>query len=302
MNLFSFKEVGTMITEAGTTILDDAHSAASWKAILAGTVVAVALTLLVATFGVGVGFSVVSPWADQGVSSTTFTIAAGIFLIVLAMIPSTIGGYIAGRLRARWQTVHEHERNFRDSAQGLVVWALATVVIAGFLGGPMTHILSGAGAASAIASGTKSAPVDIYVDQLLRTDPAQSGQSGTAGVSATSGSPTTSNGGSVNDRPNRSEISRILAPSMVKGGIIADPDKAYLAKVVAASSGIPQAQAEQRVNDVINQARSTADAARKSAAKFSLWLVASMLAGAFVASIAAIEGGSLRNREWYLTK
>jgi hypothetical protein len=29
--------------------------------------------------------------------------------------------------------------------------------------------------------------------------------------------------------------------------------------------------------------------------------VASMLAGALAASLAAIEGGSLRNREWYLS-
>ena len=284
-----------MITEAGTT-LDDAHSATSWKAVLAGTVVAVALTLLVVTFGVGVGFSVVSPWADQGVSPTTFTIAAGVFLIVVAMIPSTIGGYIAGRLRSRWQTVHEHERYFRDSAHGLVVWALATVVIAGFLGGPITHILSGAGAAA--ASAAKSTPTDIYVDQLLRTDPPQSGTA--TATPATPTTPTAMNGQSATG--NRAEVSRILAPSMIKGGTVSDPDKAYLAKVVASHSGIPQAQAEQRVNEVINQAKSAADAARKSAAKFSLWLVASMLAGALAAALAAIEGGSLRNREWYLTK
>jgi len=286
-----------MITEAGTNTLDDAHSATSWKAILAGTVVAVALTLLVVTFGVGVGFSVVSPWADQGVSSTTFTIAAGVFLIVVAMIPSTIGGYIAGRLRSRWQTVHEHERHFRDSAHGLVVWALAMVVIAGFLSGPMTRILSGAGAAAASAA-AKSAPTDIYVDQLLRTDPAQGG---TATAAPTTPTTPTATGGQF-AAGNRAEISRILAPSMIKGGTVSDPDKAYLAKVVAARSGIPQAQAEQRVNEVINEAKSAADAARKSAAKFSLWLVASMLAGALAASVAAIEGGSLRNREWYLTK
>jgi hypothetical protein len=100
---------------------------------------------------------------------------------------------------------------------------------------------------------------------------------------------------------NRAEISRVLAPVMLKGGNVADADKAYLVQVVAARNGIPQAQAEQRVNQVIADAKSAADAARKSAAKFSLWLVISMLAGALAASLAAIEGGSLRNREWYLT-
>jgi hypothetical protein len=108
-------------------------------------VVAAALSLLLVAFGIGVGFSVVSPWADSGVSSTTFTIAAGVYLIVVAMIPSTIGGYLAGRLRSKWHMVHEHERYFRDSAHGFIVWALATVVIAAFLSGAVAHLIAGAG-------------------------------------------------------------------------------------------------------------------------------------------------------------
>jgi hypothetical protein len=79
-------------------------------------------------------------------------------------------------------------------------------------------------------------------------------------------------------------------------------DRTYLAKVVAARSGLSQADAEQRVNQTITQAKAAADAARKSTARFSLWLVASMLAGALAASLAAVEGGNLRNREWYLGK
>src|SRR6185437_6273749 len=159
-----------MITETGTVITDDLTSAVSWKAIFAGTTVVSALSLLMVAFGIGVGLSVVSPWADSGVSATTFTIAAGIYLIVVAMIPSTIGGYLAGRLRSRWHTVHEHERYFRDSAHGLVVWALATLVTVAFLTGPITHLLVGAGLASAAPAATtasQSSPADVYVDVLL---------------------------------------------------------------------------------------------------------------------------------------
>jgi hypothetical protein len=182
-----------------TRNLDDAHSAVSWGAILAGSAASVAFTLVMVAFGIGVGFSVVSPWAEHGISATTFTIPAGIYLIVTSMIPATIGGYLAGRLRSQWQTVHEHERYFRDSAHGFLVWALATIVCAAALGGAFTHLLGGA----------------------------------TAG----------------------------LAPA----------------------AGV------------------AADVAHKSTAAFSLWLVASMLAGALSASLAAIEGGNLRNSEWYRT-
>jgi hypothetical protein len=307
-----------MITQTGNVAIDDSNSAVSWGAIIAGTVASAALTLLLVAFGIGVGFTVISPWSDAGVSSTTFTIAAALYWIVIAMLSSTIGGYLAGRLRAKWSTVHEHERYFRDSAHGFTVWALATVLTAGLLGGAVSHLIPGAAGGAGIASVTaaQGSPSDMYVDSLLRTDPAQGAQAAApqaASATAQATSPTAEgqtpgqlqggqisaprNGGNIN----RGAVTRILAPALRKGGNVSDADKAYLTKVVAARNGIPQDAAAQRVNAVITQAKETADAARRSTAKFMLWLVASMLAGALSASLAAIEGGNLRNREWYVT-
>ena len=59
-----------------------------------------------------------------------------------------------------------------------------------------------------------------------------------------------------------------------------------------------QSDAEKRVSEVIEQTRSAADEARRAAAKLSLWLTAAMLIGAFSASLAAIEGGQLRDGTW----
>ena len=75
-------------------------------------------------------------------------------------------------------------------------------------------------------------------------------------------------------------------------------DKTYVAQVVAARTGMSQADAEKRVNDVIVEAKTAADNARKGAAKLSFWLTAAMLFGAFAASLAAVEGGSLRDGTW----
>ena len=75
-------------------------------------------------------------------------------------------------------------------------------------------------------------------------------------------------------------------------------DKAYVAHVVAARTGMSEADAEKRVNDVIAEAKTAADDARKGAAKLSFWLTAAMLFGAFAASLAAVEGGSLRDGTW----
>jgi hypothetical protein len=303
-----------MITNTGVQI-DDAETAVSLKAILAGATGSIAVTMILVAFGIGVGFTVISPWSGQGVSATTFTAAAGVYLFVVAMLSSTIGGYLAGRLRSRWASVNEHERYFRDSAHGFVVWALATIVLATVMASSVSGLIGGAVSTVAPAAGAAatSQPSDIYVDQLLRTNPSQ-GATNTApaasaaqATSPTAGEQTAAplQGGQIapparQDIGNRAEITRIVAPAMLKGGSVSDGDKKYLASIVAARGGVSQADAEARVDYVINQAKQAADKARKSTALFGLWLAASMLAGALSAALAAIEGGNLRNREWYL--
>jgi predicted permease len=43
------------------------------------------------------------------------------------------GGYLAGRLRAKWIGPRTDEVLFRDTAHGLLAWALATVIVAALL-------------------------------------------------------------------------------------------------------------------------------------------------------------------------
>lgn len=315
-----------MAMETTIVAVDDSHSAVSWKAVFAGTIASVALTLVLVAFGVGVGFSVISPWNGMGISATTFTIGAGIYLIVIAMLSSTIGGYLAGRLRSKWPTVHEHERYFRDSAHGLLVWALSTVLVAAFLGGAMTAIIGGVGAAATSAATSPLAATTV--DQLTRSAPNRAAASSAAAPvpaptaqqnaqqtsdqatspSAVGQNPPALQGGQIappaNDHAapvNRGEISRIIVPALAKGGSVSAPDRTYLVQLVAERNGLTQAQAEQRVDQVLTQAKQTADKARKSTAAFAFWLTFAMLAGALSAALAAIEGGYLRNREWYLT-
>jgi hypothetical protein len=62
----------------------------SWAAVLAGAVASLSLTLVLLAFGAVMGFSVVSPWANSGVTATTFKIEAGLYFIVMAMISSRL--------------------------------------------------------------------------------------------------------------------------------------------------------------------------------------------------------------------
>lgn len=275
-----------------TAVDEGSLSAVSWGAVIAGGIASAAVTLVLLAFGIGVGFSVISPWSDQGVSGTTFHVGAGIYLIVVAMLASTVGGYLAGRLRNRWAGVHQDEVYFRDTAHGFLAWAFATVLGASVLGAAATHILAGASAglipaAGATAGMAASNATDEYVDMLLRSD--------TAAAPAASSQPAAGN----DQAATRAELGRLITNAVRKGGDLSAADRAYVARVVAARTGVSQADAEKRVNDVIVQAKKAADDARKAAAKLSLWLAASMLAGALAASLAATEGGLLRDSPWY---
>jgi len=75
----------------------------------------------------GVGLSVASPWGN-GASAATLGVGAALWLVVVQWLSSAFGGYLTGRLRTKWQGVHTHEVFFRDTANGFLVWALATVV------------------------------------------------------------------------------------------------------------------------------------------------------------------------------
>lgn len=255
----------------------------SWPSIVAGAVAACAMTLVLLAFGTGLGLSVVSPWAGSGVSATTFKITTGLYLIVIAMIASSIGGYLAGRLRSKWEGVHTDEVYFRDTAHGFIAWALASVLGAAVLATPATSLIGGTAAGvsqgAVTTAAQSSGPMDGYVDALLRGDPGAQ----------------TSN---ANPADARSEVTRLFTRSFRNGGELKAPDRDYTAKVVAARTGLSQQDAEKRVNDVVTQIKADVDAARKATASLAFWITASLLLGAFCASLAATEGGGLRDGTW----
>ena len=103
-----------------TERIEPTTSGVSWAAVIAGAAASCALTLLLLSFGAGMGFAVVSPWGGRGVSSSTFEIGTGLYFIVMAMISSAVGGYLAGRLRTKWTGIHITEVQFRDTAHGFL--------------------------------------------------------------------------------------------------------------------------------------------------------------------------------------
>jgi hypothetical protein len=193
------------------------------------------------------------------------------------MLSSSIGGYIAGRLRSRWFGLRSDEVYFRDTAHGFVAWAFASVIGAILLATPATSLIGGGVSAvgqSTSAAASRAGPMDGYVDTLLRAD-SSPGQAQSASADS------------------RAEMSRLFTSTFRNGGELKSNDRDYVSKVVAARTS--PADADKRVTDVVTQIKSDTDAARKATAQLAFWLTASLLLGAFCASLAATEGGGLRD-------
>jgi MFS family permease len=251
--------------QSGLTYKNEANlSGVSWAAVIAGAFVTAALSVILLALGTGLGLSSVSPWSNVGASASAVGRGAIVWLIAMQIIASAMGGYLAGRLRTKWATIHTHEVYFRDTAHGFLVWAVALVITASFLA---------AAAASTQSEGRSFDPEAYFVDTLFRSDHPVPDR---------------------NDTSVRAEVGGILANALRQKEIPA-ADKTYLAQLVTAKTGLQQADAENRVSSVFAQDRKAADAARKAAAHFLLWLFIALLIGAFCASYAATVGGRQRD-------
>ncbi len=104
--------------------------AVSWAAIIAGAAGATALSLVLLLLGTGLGLAVISPWASRGISEEAAGVSTILWITVVQLLASALGGYLAGRLRSRWTSVHTNEVYFRDTAHGFLAWSVSTLLMA----------------------------------------------------------------------------------------------------------------------------------------------------------------------------
>jgi hypothetical protein len=275
--------------------LEASISAMSWTSILGGAAAAIAITMVLLILGSGLGLSSLSPWENEGPSPTAFTVVAAIWMIIVQWASAAIGGYLTGRLRTKWVGLHTDEVFFRDTAHGFLAWATATIVTALFLASLTASAVSGGaralgtvasgaamGAAQTATENTQSIDPSAYlIDNLFRTD---------------------SPDATATPEDARAESTRILAKGMIDGEIT-PADRTRLARLVSDRTGLAEADAARRVDEVIAEADNAKvraglalDKAKKVAATTSIFTALSMLIGAFIASLAASVGGKHRDR------
>src|ERR1700691_3723929 len=151
-------------------------SGVSWGAVIGGAFAAAAISLIMLALGAGFGLSTVSPWSNVGASAATVGAMAIVWLMLTEAVASSMGGYLAGRLRTKWHVIHNDEVHFRDTANGFLVWAVAVVMTVAFLGAAAASM---AGAASSGDPSVRSDAASLesgmdgnayFVDRLFRSD------------------------------------------------------------------------------------------------------------------------------------
>jgi hypothetical protein len=264
------------LPESGEIIaVEPATSFLQWTPVVAGAFVAAAVSLILIAFGAAIGLSVASSsptWRD---ASPALAVSSGIYLLLTAIVSFGLGGYVAGRLRERWHaSAHDDVAEFRDGTHGIVSWALAVVITGLVAAASATTIASKAVQPAATPTATTGEPLIAYeLDRLFR-----------AGPRPAQGDLTYT----------RAEAGRILLTATGRSGA-APEDRAYLARLVAATTGIAEPDAERRVTDAIAGATTALQKARRSAVILAFATAVALLAGAAAAWYASCLGGRHRD-------
>jgi hypothetical protein len=245
-----------------------------WGPVVAGAIAAAAVWLVLMTFATAVGLATLSPsptWRD---TSVALALLSGVWLLLVAVGSFGLGGYLAGRVRSSWAT-SEDEVEFRDGAHGLLVWALAILIGALATWATATALASVSAGTTTVLRSNQGEPrfLAYELDRLFRSErrPEQA------------------------DPEARSEAGRIIMTGVGRRDIAAD-DRAYLVRLVAARTGLAQADADRRVSEVAAQSRRAVRRARASSVIIGFMTAASLAAGAAAAWFAAGIGGRHRDR------
>ena len=267
-----------------------------WGAVLAGAVLAAAISFVLLTFGAAIGLSATSPWPNSGLSAKVIASLAVFWAMAQQIGSIMLGGYVAGRMRSRW---HEpgHEAEFRDGLHGALVWAVA-VLISAFLVFMTAGMAASTGAdiagkAAGSLVGTTD-PMDAVLDTML--GPTATAQAAAPGAPA-AGPPTSARPRAANAATGdgtRAEVSRILASSVASGSITSE-NRTQLAQLVAQRTGVSQQEAERRVDAAVNSARAAADKARRAAILTGFVTAAGLLLSLAAGWWAAMRGGHHRD-------
>jgi hypothetical protein len=256
-----------------------------WSPVVAGALAASAISLVLLTAGAAIGLSLVSPYESESYGRLAASVAV-FWAVAVPILSFLVGGYIAGSMRSAWDAAASDEVQFRDGIHGLLVWSLS-VVAGGLLAFVAASTAAQTGAqVAATATRDQGAIVAPVVDTLFGVSGAQAAEETRDATPAARAA--------VVDSDARAAVSRTLVAAAVAGQL-APPQKQTLAKIVADRTGLPQAEAEKRVDQAYADAKKALETARKATVLSGLGTVTALLVGLLAAWYAAQRGGHHRD-------
>lgn len=258
-----------------TSVPGRLRSRIQWSCVIAGAIAAAALGFVLHSFALTLGLAVSSSdptWRD---TSFALVLLTGLYLLLTSLAEYGVGGYVAGRLRSRFLTASNAEVEYCDGMHGILAWGLATLVTALLALATIQALPRSAsfqpprGEFSIAGEGL----IAYELDELFRTTERRA----PSDITYT-----------------RAEAARILLRMSGHRGLQQE-DRAYLVRLVAANTGISQAEADRRVELVIARANEDIHRARRSAVILGFMIGTAALLGAVVAWFAACAGGKRRD-------
>lgn len=280
-----------------------AEKSISFSAIFCGALAAVSASIVLSFVGSGLGLAFMSPWAGGEMSLEKFTVKMAIWMVVLQWISAAFGGYMAGRLRPKLDSIRTHESFFRDTAHGFLAWAVATIFVAVLVTGTAASL--GAAGAKAGAAVTAGAAAGMASAAANNAQANQANNGGMPDLAYPVDRLFRSLSGDQTPQEVRAEAAGIFMRGLTTEGISPE-DHAYLVQIVAREANLSPAEAQIRVDATLldltalrNTALDKAEKARKAASAFSFFTAISLVIGAFIAAVSACCGGCLRRDAVY---
>jgi hypothetical protein len=265
-----------------------------WGPIFAGALAASAISFVLLTAGAAIGLSLVSAYGHESYPKVAASIAV-FWSVAVPILSLLVGGYIAGRMRAARADADRDEVKLRDGMHGLLVWSLSIVAggLLAFLAAG-TALNTGSQVASAMSDrGQVVAPV---IDSMFGANaPAQA--PAPANTQAEGQAPATPGPAGrvvILDDAARAAIARTLVAASAQDRLT-PAQRSTLAQILAERTGVPQAEAERRVDQAYADAKEALETARQTAVLAALVTATALLVGLLAAWFAAQSGGRHRD-------
>ena len=247
----------------------------AWSAVFAGVVVALAVNLVLAVLGIGIGLTTIEPAQGDTPQASTIGIAATVWWIVTALIALGAGGWVAGRMAGVPTRID-------GALHGLITWGIATLLVFWLLTSAIGSLIGGTFSVVGDAISTATQGATQATDQV---DP-----NALQGMQDEARQLLAPNGQSL-PQGSLDTLGRI-----VRGEVSVEEVQTAAARM-AEQAGIPEDQARQTIDrwrtqyqQAAQQATEAAQAAAKTVSTAALWSFLALVLGALAGSLGGMAG------------